>query len=248
MFICLRVGSNRITSIDLRLLAGNHSLTSGLNYGLRTVNVNCRLSGITSCIFPCNISHLILTSSGHLGCCAALPRADVVIGLFGRRRPRVTLVNTASINHSLKPHISSSLFDKLATSYAVLRVNRCRSGGTNGRCSGLLCRVHPTFNNGVMTAVIGPRYHPRVTAIHRNIVGGRVCSTSRHNRVAGLSISGCISSASFIIRMVRHRVRGSGLGVGNTPVIITNNCKVNDTRNFGVLCRLTSILNNRINT
>lgn len=246
--MCYRVRNAAITSIDLRLLAGNHGLTGRLNYRLRTVTTKANLTKVRGRMLPCKMSGLRMFSTPNLFPCASLPRASVLIGLFGRRGPRVYLVNTAIVNHSLKPHMSSTLADKLATSYARLRVNARRSGGGNVACRGLLCRVHPTFNNGVITAVIGPRRHPRVTAIHRKIVGGRVLSRGCGNRIIGRSITGFIPRASCMIGIVSHRMRGTGRGLGNTPVIVTKNCNVKSGRNFSGLFRLTGRLRTRMNT
>lgn len=246
--MCYRVRRNVITSMDLRLLAGNHSLTGRLGYTLRTMITKANLGSVRGRVLPCKMSGIRVFSNGKLCPCASLPRASVLMGLFGRRRPRVYLVNTAIVNHSLNPHMSSTLADKLATSYASLRVNSRRSGGRKGACGGLLCRVHPTFNNGVMTAVIGPRRHPRVTAIHRNIVGGTVLSTSCGKRMVHRSMGGCITSASCMMGIVRHRMRGTGGGLGNSPVVVTNNCKMNSGRGFGLLFSLTGMLGTRMNT
>ncbi len=248
MFMCYRLRNATITRMDRRLLAGNHGLTGALNMRLRTMTTKTSVAnGVRTRVLPCKISGLRVFSTPNLTPCASLPRATILIGLFGRRRPRVYLVNTSIIKHSLNPHMSSTLRSKLATSYASLRVNPRRSGGTKGDCRGLLCRVHPTFKKGVITAVIGPRGHPRVTAMHDNIVGTRILTPSCGNRIIIRSITGCIPRARCIIGIVSHRMRGTGGGLGNTTVIVTKNCNVNDHRNFSVLCRLTTRLRTRIN-
>lgn len=247
--MCYRMRNAAITRMSRRLLAGNHGLTGRRNIRLRTVITNANVGNrMRSRVLPCNMSGLFIFSTRNLFPCASTPRASVLIGLFGRRGPRVTLVNTAIVNHSLNPHISSSLADNLATSYARLRVNSCSSGGDNGRCRNLLCRVHPTFNNGVITAVMGPRRHPRVTAIHSNMVRGDVCRNRYGGRIICPRMDGCIPTRSFMMGMLSRRMRTTGRGLGNSTVIMTNNCNMKDGRNFSRLFRLTRLLRNRMNT
>lgn len=247
IFVCTRRISGRVDPVTFRLLNGTGSLTTGLRARMATILVNCGITGLTSRLTGCNTSGIVIVSGPILRACEARPCARTLTTTVGRCGPRVVLINTATVNHSLNPHISTEINANLATSYAILRVNSFPlgplPGGRRGR--GRLLVAHPTFNNGAVTAVTYPSGHPRVTAIHPNIVRGVTPIRGTGTRIVRFGPR--LRRGGYCIRVLRiiGSIRAI-ISVRRTGVLISNNHNINDGRGFGLLRRLTRTLNNAI--
>lgn len=239
---CELTEEKTIADVSLELLSKGRKLADELKVKLEAVVAGSDLNGIENQVFPYGVDVLHVADEARLFPYTTLPHTAVVLNVFKKENPEISLFGATSIGRDLAPRIASALRCGLTADCTSLEIGDHFENKSQTEYKNLLYQIRPAFGGNIIATIINPETRPQMATVREGVMKKEIVSESFKGKVKKLDVASFLTAEDFVVEIIERHMEQSKVNIKNSQVIIAGGYGVGSRENFKLLYELADVL------